>query len=94
MKEPFRVFKKCLSGIRQGDPAVDPVKEADIQRIFKVLDLDTHRRLGQVHLLGGLGYAQRPRRNIEDVYLVYVHNTPARHDLLSFNNIIREKYLT
>jgi hypothetical protein len=47
-----------------------------------------------VHLLGGLGDAQRPRSYIEDVYLVYVHNTPMKHNLLLFNNIIREKYLT
>jgi hypothetical protein len=44
-------------------------KEADIKRIFKVLNLDAHRRLRQVHLLGGLGDAQGPRSYIEDVYL-------------------------
>jgi hypothetical protein len=69
-------------------------KEADIKRIFKVLNLDAHRRLRQAHLLGGLGDAQRPRSYLEDVYLVYVHNTPMKHNLLLFNNIIREKYLT
>ena len=69
-------------------------KEADIQRIFKVLNLDTHRWLRQVHLLGGLGDAQCPRSYIEDVYLVYVHITPMKFNLLSFKDIIREKYLT
>ncbi|MFY9398765.1 MAG: hypothetical protein WAR22_10420 [Desulfomonilia bacterium] len=92
-QELLGIGEKHLAGIGQGDSPVDPLEQLHVQGVFQIFDLDAHRGLREVHLLGRLSDAQRLGRDVENVNLMNIHRN-SRVNLLFFKYTIKIRYLT